>query len=89
MNFKPTRQGLRILCRLYSSSKSGVEASAINNSPTISATTTRTKETLPVSGHKLSYNEYGDPSAVIRKERFQIDSVPENHVIIKSQYFKI
>ncbi|ODM94006.1 hypothetical protein Ocin01_12682 [Orchesella cincta] len=36
---------------------------------------------FPVSGHRLSYNEYGEPNSVVRKERGSIDEVKEGQVL--------
>lgn len=78
MSKSATRPILRMLGRFYASTSSGVEAAASSTT----STTQTVKQTLPVTGHKLAYSEFGDPSAVIRRERFQIDAVPENHVVI-------
>lgn len=77
---KTVRPSFQLFSRCYTaSSKVNPEIVAAGTTSVPSGTAT-TPTTLPVTGHKLSYSEFGDPSTVIRKERFQIDAVPENHV---------
>lgn len=47
---------------------------------TSSSSDRQTSSSTGVTGFKLSYSEFGDPHAVIRKERVTIEHVPEDHV---------
>lgn len=78
------RTGLLLLRRLASRSAAAANsASSATTSSPEAASKSSSVNKLPVTGHKLAYAEFGDPSAVIRKERFQIDSVPDDHVSFK------
>ncbi|CAL8113652.1 unnamed protein product [Orchesella dallaii] len=76
--------------RVYAATVSSIRRASTTQSPNKnSATDNKGGDSevdpliFPVSGHRLSYNEYGEPSIVVRKERASIDEVKEGQILVK------